>query len=325
MNILGDNVGHRIIDAGCKSQGDCVDISAGRYAIWLVDGQATWQKGNSRKVEPINASDTLYELTGPGILQFLERSHYVRLEAGDALGFGPRASLYHMLMETRNRGIGEALAAGLSLHARQIWVDIGTGTGAMVQAIQERGAELGPLWIFGVDQAMNMIDEAWLYPQDRIPAWFVVRDVSAMPWPNGMVDGITALLLLHLVEDIDALLARLYGALKPGGTFAYAVSSDQNPFVRMVMRQLAGPGDFFKRGQRQVRESVLRAGFDVLRSDVYQDEIVLANPEAMRNLIGSIGAAASRGLRNDIAPPSTIVREFDLVWAQKPAAAPRMG
>ena len=86
---------------------------------------------------------------------------------------------------------------------------------------------------------------------EEAPAWYVGRNLAAVQWP----------------ED---------GELRC------------NPFVRMIMHQLKGPGDFFKRGEKQIRQSVLRAGFEVTRDDIYHDEIVLDDPEAMVRLISSI-------------------------------------
>lgn len=317
MTSIGELRGSRIGGAGQKDPGEHLDMPAGRQALWLIDGGAEWHTQSCTQVT-VDPGDAVHELIGPGTLRFLEKSHYVWLESWDALGFGPRATLYRTLMEPRNRGIGHGLAAGLPLRAGQIWVDIGTGTGAMVQALQEQAAGHGPIWILGIDRASRMMEEAWRRPRGEVSAWFVAQDLLAVAWPECAFDGITALLLLHLVEDIDRLVGDLYRALKPGGLFAYAVSSDTNPFVRMIMHQLTGPGDFFKRGQEKIRQSVLSAGFEIVRSETYQDEIVLDNPKAMLELIGSIGGPASRGLRADITPPQSIERQFALVWAQKP-------
>lgn len=144
MIAIGDSVGRRIMDAGHQNPGRRVDMPAGRHTLWQEDFQ-----------EPaaLAPSDTLYELTGPGTLEFIEFSSYIWIEPGDPLGFGERAALYQTLMETRNRDVGQALAAGLTLRPEQIWVDIGTGMGAMVQAFQEQAPRDGTLWIFGIDQA----------------------------------------------------------------------------------------------------------------------------------------------------------------------------
>ncbi len=111
---------------------------------------------------------------------------------------------------------------------------------------------------------------------------------------------------------------RLYQALKPGGIFAYAVSADSNPFIRMIMHQLNNRGIFFKHGQQHIRERVLATGFEIVRDDIYRDEILLDNPDAMLQLIESIGAPSRLGMRTDIVPPKSVRRVFNLIWAKKP-------
>ena len=319
MAIIGELGGSRIVDAGRKESGESIQVPAGRQALWLIDGQAEWQPHAGAPVF-LEPGEEVSVLTGPGSVQFLRTSHFVRLQAWDEMGFDLRAAAYRALMESRNQGVGQALAAQLPLQSGQIWVDMGTGTGAMVQALQERAAERGPIWILGIDRASRMVEEAGRHVSVEVPVWYVVNDLLAVTWPEGTFDGITALLLLHLVEDIDHLLAQVYRALKPGGRFAYAVSSDKNPFVHMIMRQVEGPGVFFKRGQAKIRQRVLNAGFQIERTESYQDEIALDTPQAMLELISSIGGPASRGFRSDITPPPSVARVFDLVWARKPGA-----
>ncbi len=317
MTTVAELKGSRIVEAGEKGSGDILAVDDSRMLLWLVDGESEWIP-ETGEPERLQAGEQIRELAGPGVLRFITRSHYVRLEPGDELGFDARARAYHAVMEERNQDVGLALAEGLPVSRGQIWVDIGTGTGAMVHALQEHAATQRPIWIVGVDRASKMIDEAWHHQREEAPAWYVGRDLLRVKWPDGMFDGITALLLLHLVDDINLLLDRVYHALKPGGLFAYAVSADANPFVRMIMHQLSGPGDFFKQGQHQIRESILATGFEIERDDIYRDEIVMDNPEAMLQLIGSIGAPGRRGVRSDVLPPQSVERVFNLVWAKKP-------
>ncbi len=310
---------NRILEAGSKEPQETLNLPGGQYALWLVDGSAEWQTPAGDRVL-LSATESMTRLTGPGTVSFTQKTHYVWLLSEDPLGFGSRAPLYRAIMQSHNRGIGQALADGLTLRAGQLWVDLGTGTGAMVQALQSQAMVHGPVWILGIDRAAGMLDQAWTYATEASPAWFVEHDISTLSWPHHMIDGVTALLVLHLVDDLDALLTHVYQALRPGGIFAYAVSADGNPFVRMIMRQIDGAGTFFKRSSKRVRQQVLKAGFSIINEDTYEDEITLDNPAAMRDLIASIGAPASFGLRADVLPPSQISRQFDLVWAQKPAA-----
>ncbi len=310
--------GNRLIEAGIGDTEQTREVPAGRHAFWLAQGQAIWTGSDGVGIQ-WEAADTVYEVSGPGVLKVMEACRYLWLEGSDPLGFGLRAILYRTIMEPRNYGVGKALAQGLSLPSDTLWADIGTGTGAMVKALQELSAPPG--LIVGVDQSVRMMSQALDEAVPTAPSWFVAHDVLTLRWPKDFLDGISALLLFHLVDKIDDLIARLYAALKPGAMLIYAVSSDSNPFVRMIMRQLEGPGDFFKQGQQKIRESVLAAGFQIVRSDPYRDEIALENPDAMRTLISSIGGPASRGIRADIVPPKSIQRIFDLVWAQKPPAS----
>lgn len=304
--------------AGRAERGETLAVPQGRHLLWIIDGSAGWQSSSGDE-QLMEANLTVFEVVGPGVVTFRDPTHYAWIDAGDVLGFDPRAALYHQLLASKNQGIGEALVEDLPLSPGELWVDMGTGTGAMVTALQERARSIGPVWIIGVDRAGRMVDEAWqASANDQSPAWFVQHDLSDLHWPHRRVDGVSALLLFHLVDELDVILRSVYQALRPGGRLLYAISVDSNPFVHMVMKQLRGPGDFFKRGQLKIEQAVLNAGFTLEREWLYEDIITLQNPEAMRSLIASIGGPATRGLRPDILPPSTIARVFRLVWAQKP-------
>ncbi len=304
--------------AGRAEPGETLAIPDGRHLLWIIEGSAGW-RSSSGDEQLMEADLAVFEVAGSGVVTFRTPSLYAWVDAGDPLGFDPRAALYRQLLASKNQGIGKGLVEDLPLNPGDLWVDMGTGTGAMVTALQERARSIGPIWILGVDRAGRMVDEAWqASANDQSPAWFVQHDLSDLSWPHRRVDGVSALLLFHLVDDLDTILQSAYQALRPGGRLLYAISADSNPFVHMIMKQLRGPGDFFKRGQQKIEQAVLKAGFTIERKWLYEDIITLQNPEAMRDLIASIGGPASRGLRADILPPSAIPRVFQLVWAQKP-------
>lgn len=305
--------------AGSKEPGETLRIPEGRHFLWIVEGKAVWQTagGATRELE---GGVIAHDVIGPGVATFEEPSNYIWFDGGDPLGFDPRAAVYHQLLASHNQGVGEALLKNLPVKSGDIWVDIGTGTGAMIAALNQVCKPNDPVWIFGVDRAGRMMDEAWKSTEDAdIPTWFVQRDLAQLRWPREMVDGVTALLLFHLLDDLEVILNNIFQALKPGGRLLYAVSADQNPFVKMIMRQLRGPGDFFKRGQKQIQKQVLDAGFVIEQERTYEDSIALESPQAMLDLISSIGGPATRGLRHDIVPPTRIPRMFQLVWALKPS------
>ncbi len=309
---IQDLGGQRLIRADHRNSGQELLVDPGPRTLWMVEGQAAWQTDDGERIL-LQSGDVAWRLEGPGRLIFHQHARFLWFEAEDRLGFDARATAYARLMQTYNLKVGQALAAGSKLQAGQIWIDIGTGTGAMVDALQERA----PLWVIGVDQASRMLDQAWHARPTKGASWFVSRDLRDLSWPQSAVDGVSALLVLHLVEEIDQLMARIYRALKPGGWLAYAVSADDNPFMRMVMQQLDGVGSFFQRGQAKILQSALNAGFDLMGQERYRDAIHLDHPQQMIELMTSIGPPASRGMRSDVIPPSTITRHFHLVWMQK--------
>lgn len=305
--------------AGRKGLGETLRLPEGRHLLWMADGKAVWQTDGGVK-QDLEGGVTVHYVIGPGVVTFEESSNFVWFDGGDPLGFDPRAAVYHKLLASHNQGVGEALLENFPVKSGDIWVDIGTGTGAMVAALSQVFKPNHPVWILGVDRAGRMLSKAWESTRDTgIPTWFVERDLAKLRWPRSMVDGVTALLLFHLVDDLEMILSRVFLALRPGGRLLYAVSADQNPFVKMIMRQLRGPGDFFKRGQEQIQKQVLGAGFVIEQERTYEDSIAVENPEAMLDLISSIGGPATRGLRRDIVPPKRIPRVFHLVWAKKPS------
>ena len=182
--------GQRVVEAGRGAPGDRLTLPGGRHALWLVEGEVTSDDGGASTV--LAAGAILHHVKGPGTVALRQPTFFVWLDGGDPLGFGARAPAYRQFMESKNLSVGQALADGLDLRPRQIWVDIGTGTGVMVQALRERAAATGPRWIVGVDRAAPMLDEARRHGDAGVPAWLVADDVEHMAWPDAMLDGVTA-------------------------------------------------------------------------------------------------------------------------------------
>lgn len=186
----------------------------------------------------------------------------------------------------------------------------------MIQAMADSG--ISDLWVLGIDRAYPMLEEAWRQPHIPFPAWYVARDLLEIPWPHARIDGITALLVFHLVDDLQTLSRHCFEALKPGGMLAYAVSTDANSFLHLVMRQLRGPGVFFRQGAAKIHAVIRDTGFEIVRRETYLDAIRVDSAGAMRELIASIGGPGSIGLRDDVMAPPAVMREFELVWTRKP-------
>ncbi len=311
---VADIVDAQLLQIGHASQDDVLEVPESDAWIWLIEGKIQW-KDRTHDSELLVRTDLAYEIPSGTALKTVEACRFVWLRLAPDLGFGAHAAGYRAEMESRNANIGRELVRNIPFMPGQTWVDVGTGTGAMISVLYDAEPDL---WVLGIDQSSKMLQEAWRHHGSAHPVWLVEKPLETLYWPRNVVDGVTALLVLHLVDHVEQVVGKVFQALKPGGVFAYAVSADGNPFVRMIMRQLATPGTFFLRGAEPIHRAVQQAGFNINRREIYGDRLELPSPEAMRTLISAIGGPASRGLRDDIVPPQAIDRTFELVWAIKP-------
>ena len=91
-------------------------------------------------------------------------------------------------------------------------LDVATGTGAVLRALRERAAP--PRSVTGVDSSAAMLAHVGALPQ----GWSVrVGDARALPFEDGAFDAVSASYVLHVVEDLPAVLAEIRRVLRPGG------------------------------------------------------------------------------------------------------------
>lgn len=96
-------------------------------------------------------------------------------------------------------------------------------------------------------------------------------------WPKATYDAVLAFNLLHLVEDIPAVLRGVHGALKPGGVFVSktACLSDGawyfGPMIRVM--QWVGKAPFVQRiGVAGLDEMIAAAGFEIVETHSYKSD-----------------------------------------------------
>ncbi|MFG2640057.1 methyltransferase domain-containing protein [Streptomyces sp. NPDC048370] len=96
-------------------------------------------------------------------------------------------------------------------------LDLACGTGLVTERLTRPG-----LRVHGADAAPGMARKA----VRRVRGGVVLADARALPLPDGSVDAVSAVWLLHLVPFSAAIVAEAARVLRPGGVFVATVDKD---------------------------------------------------------------------------------------------------
>ncbi|MBC9713421.1 class I SAM-dependent methyltransferase [Streptomyces sp. TRM66268-LWL] len=114
----------------------------------------------------------------------------------------------------------EAAAAAvrglLPADARRL-LDLACGTGIVTERLGRPG-----LQVMGVDAAFGMAARA----AERLPGRVVLGDGTRLPFAAGAFDAVSAVWLLHLLPDVEPVLAECARVLRPGGVLLATVDKD---------------------------------------------------------------------------------------------------
>lgn len=130
-------------------------------------------------------------------------------------------------------------------------LDIGCGTGAVLEQLQKRS------WAGGVDFSPHALQ----FSEERGLANLTLGDAQALPYEADQFDLTISLDTIEHVPDDERALREIYRTLKPGGTFIMNVPA---------FRWLWGPHDvalmhFRRYTRREVADKLAKAGFEVER------------------------------------------------------------
>jgi trans-aconitate 2-methyltransferase len=119
-------------------------------------------------------------------------------------------------------------------------VDLGCGTGRLTRLLHAR---VGARETIGVDRSAKMLDTQREEP--ALPGLrFEVGTIESFPGNRGPFDLIFSNAAFHWVEDHDALIARLAGALAPDGQLAFQLPASYADASHIVADELADEEPF---------------------------------------------------------------------------------
>jgi SAM-dependent methyltransferase len=200
--------------------------------------------------------------------------------------------------------------AGLSAGPPEI-LEIGTGTGAMLHALVERGCRA-----VGVELRQDLIDEAHRWYGDDLP----VRRVAgtALPFPDASFDLVVSLDVFEHIPDSDAHLREVSRVLRPGGSYLIQTPNKwmNALFETIRWRSLKWREDHCAlHTLGELRRRLERHGFTVRTYDVPVVNDFFRGK--VRRYAGPIGAFALRLVNPDRLPLSWRTNLY--VQATKPA------
>jgi SAM-dependent methyltransferase len=137
------------------------------------------------------------------------------------------AQVFDRLAERFSVGHVEHACALAAVHPGEQVLDVGTGTGIMARAI---GARLGGSGkVLGVDLARGMLQVAEERGRKLGLTPHIVRfqlgDAEGLDLPDGSVDLVTSLFVLHHLPSPQKALAEMARVLRPGGRVVLGVGS----------------------------------------------------------------------------------------------------
>lgn len=167
----------------------------------------------------------------PDMIESAEPESVSEQVAALARRYSVRADAYDRLWSPAIRPFGERLIAALPLARAQQVIDVGTGAGALLPALQQAAANAS---IVGVDNSEGMLRLA----RSRNAGRLELMNVEALTLAGDWFDvAVAAFVLFHLPHP-ERCLAGVFRVLKPGGRVGTATgaASVSRRWIRSGMR-----------------------------------------------------------------------------------------
>lgn len=126
-----------------------------------------------------------------------------------------RGDPYERYIGRWSRRVAQAFLTWLAVPPGERWLDVGCGTGALSEAILERGA---PSALTCVEPSPGFLEVARRRLQAR--ATLHAGSAAALPLENDAVTVVVSGLVLNFVPDLPAALSEMIRVTAPGGTIA---------------------------------------------------------------------------------------------------------
>lgn len=174
-----------------------------------------------------------------------------------------RADGYTKLQWANDQVMLERLLSFANLKPENEVLDVGTGTGLVAAALQERSVK-----VTGIDSSIAMIEKArQLHPDLNLAQ----ADIRALPYPEGVYHKVIARMVLHhIIGNLPKAMAEIFRVLRLGGEVVICEGIPPSPellpdyqaiFSLKEIRHCFLPED--------LRELLTQAGFVEIREETF--------------------------------------------------------
>jgi SAM-dependent methyltransferase len=197
---------------------------------------------------------------------------------------------YELYVGRWSRLVAAELVERLDLPVGGRWLDVGCGTGALVEAVARLGA---PAEVVGVDPSKGYVAHARERNADR-RVGFEVADAAKLPFEDGSFDVAASGLVLNFLADPAEAAGEMVRVVRPGGTVA-AYVWDYAGGMQLI-RCLWDAAVALDPGAAQLDEG---------------RRFPLCSPDALAELFGGAGLAEVETWAIEV---PTVFSDFEDVW-----------
>ncbi len=206
-----------------------------------------------------------------------------------ARSFSRAAGTYDGVAELQRR-VADALLEVLPSAKPGRWVDLGCGTGYSLPALRARNN--GEL--LALDLAEGMLRYARSQPERRADGW-LCSDAENLPLADDSVDGFFSSLSLQWCENLGAVFAEAYRALRPGG---WLLMSTLGPDTLFELRAAGRAADDYTHVNRFAERDAVQAAIDHsgLKLEGWQQRDEVLHYRELRELMSELKQLGAHNL-----------------------------
>jgi malonyl-ACP O-methyltransferase BioC len=174
------------------------------------------------------------------------------------------------------------------------WIDLGCGTGALLERLSAAAAPGSVKRCFGLDIAREPLRRLKQRTGDKVPA--IQGDIDRLPLQKESIEGVIATSVLQWVADPGSVFSSIAAVLSNRGYCAFSLFVNGSFLELFEIRSASGlPLPMRCPEPLQVIKAAEDAGFDIILSEIMNEKRYFPDPIALLKTISGMGGAIAPG------------------------------